>query len=58
MSNLAIYKFIILLKLFGCFPDHKMERGDVADYYYEVQRFDTLVSRFLAALKNLLYQIF
>ncbi len=36
--------------LFGCFPDSPEVRGDVADYYFEVQRFDGLVG---AALKSL-----
>jgi len=36
--------------LFGCFPDSPEIRGDVADYYFEVQRFDSLVG---AAIKSL-----
>ena len=28
------------LQLPGCFPDNKVTRGDVADYYFEVKRFD------------------
>jgi N-sulfoglucosamine sulfohydrolase len=32
------------IRLFGCFPDAPEVRSDVADYYYEVQRFDTLVA--------------
>ena len=38
------------IKLPACFPDHPEVRGDVADYYFEVQRFDRLVA---AALKML-----
>jgi arylsulfatase A-like enzyme len=32
------------IRLFKCFPDHEIVRRDVADYYYEVQRFDSLVA--------------
>jgi arylsulfatase A-like enzyme len=38
------------IKLFECFPDSAAVRGDVADYYFEVQRFDRDVA---AALKTL-----
>lgn len=38
------------IKLFGCFPDSEEIRSDVADYYFEVQRFDREVG---AALKKL-----
>ena len=38
------------IKLPTCFPDDPVTRGDVADYYWEVQRFDALVG---AALKSL-----
>lgn len=38
------------IKLFGCFPDSETIRSDVADYYFEVQRFDREVG---AALKKL-----
>ncbi len=38
------------IKLPACFPDSAAVRGDVADYYVEVQRFDALVA---AALKSL-----
>ena len=31
------------IKLFAHFPDSTEVRSDVADYYFEVQRFDTLV---------------
>lgn len=37
----------------GCFPDHPTVRGDVADYYFEVQRFDRLVGDALAALQEI-----
>ena len=39
------------IRLFECFPDHPEVRSDVADYYYEVQRFDTVVGRALATLE-------
>jgi len=32
------------IELYECLPDHEVVRADVADYYYEVQRFDTLVA--------------
>lgn len=38
--------------LFPCFPDHPEVRGDVADYYWEVQRFDRLVGAAVAALEE------
>ncbi|GIW78511.1 MAG: hypothetical protein KatS3mg105_0318 [Gemmatales bacterium] len=38
------------IKLFACFPDHPVVRSDVADYYYEVQRFDRLVGSALQSL--------
>ena len=41
------------IQLPGCFPDHAVVRGDVADYYFEVQRFDQLVGSALAALEKL-----
>ena len=31
------------IRLPAAFPDHPDTRGDVADYYWEVQRFDALV---------------
>ena len=40
------------IKLPGCFPDHPDVRGDVADYYWEVQRFDSLVGDALATLEK------
>jgi arylsulfatase A-like enzyme len=39
--------------LFGCFPDHPAVRGDVADYYFEVERFDRLVGDALASLDEI-----
>ena len=39
------------IKLPGCFPDHPDVRSDVADYYWEVQRFDRLVGSALQALE-------
>jgi len=40
------------IRLFGCFPDHEVIRSDVADYYYEVQRFDTLVDSAIKILEE------
>jgi N-sulfoglucosamine sulfohydrolase len=40
------------IRLFECFPDHETVRSDVADYYYEVQRFDTLVAGAMAILEE------
>ncbi|MGH7172612.1 MAG: sulfatase family protein [Gemmataceae bacterium] len=40
------------IKLPGCFPDHETVRTDVADYYWEVQRFDREVGEALALLKD------
>jgi N-sulfoglucosamine sulfohydrolase len=40
------------IKLFAHFPDSDVVRGDVADYYYEVQRFDSDVARALALLEQ------
>ena len=39
------------IKLFKCFPDSKTVRGDVADYYFEVQRFDRDVGMALKKLE-------
>ena len=39
------------IKLFGHFPDSPEVRGDVADYYLEVQRFDRVVGAAIAALE-------
>ena len=41
------------IKLFECFPDSPEVRGDVADYYYEVQRWDRDVGKALAKLKEI-----
>ena len=49
-SGAAVGMPLDRVHLFGCFPDHPDVRGDVADYYVEVQRFDQLVG---AALKSL-----
>lgn len=35
----------------ACFPDAEAVRGDLADYYFEVQRFDRLVGEAVAALE-------
>jgi len=40
------------IRLFECFPDHQVVRSDVADYYYEVQRFDTLVASAILLLEE------
>ena len=39
------------IRLSACFPDHPETRGDVADYYFEVQRFDRLVGNALKSLE-------
>jgi arylsulfatase A-like enzyme len=41
------------IHLFGCFPDALEVRSDVADYYYEVQRFDTLVMNAIRSLEKI-----
>jgi arylsulfatase A-like enzyme len=41
------------IKLFKCFPDNEVVRGDVADYYYEVQRFDTLVAGVIRMIEEM-----
>ncbi len=41
------------IRLFGCFPDDPVVRNDVADYYYEVQRFDTLVMEAIRSLEKI-----
>ena len=40
------------IRLFECFPDHEVVRSDVADYYYEVQRFDSLVASAIQVLEE------
>ncbi|MFT4690644.1 MAG: sulfatase family protein [Verrucomicrobiia bacterium] len=40
------------IKLFEHYPDSEMIRSDVADYYYEVERFDGDVGRALALLEE------
>jgi N-sulfoglucosamine sulfohydrolase len=39
--------------LFKHYPDHEIIRSDIADYYFEVQRFDALVGSVLAELKRI-----
>jgi N-sulfoglucosamine sulfohydrolase len=41
------------IRLYECFPDDPVVRSDVADYYYEVQRFDTLVMNTLRSLEKI-----
>jgi N-sulfoglucosamine sulfohydrolase len=41
------------IKLFPHFPDSLEIRGDVADYYFEVQRFDRLVGNALMTLEKI-----
>ena len=41
------------IRMFGCFPDSKSVRGDVADYYFEVQRFDRDVGKALKKLEEI-----
>jgi arylsulfatase A-like enzyme len=40
------------IRLPACFPDDPVVRGDIADYYFEVERFDRLVGEALAALER------
>jgi N-sulfoglucosamine sulfohydrolase len=40
------------INLFGCLPDHRKVRGDIADYYFEVQRFDRDVGNALKILEE------
>ena len=40
------------IRLPACFPDSPEIRGDVADYYFEVQRFDTEVGKVLTELER------
>ncbi len=40
------------IRLFECFPDHEIVRSDVADYYFEVQRFDKLVADAIRILEK------
>jgi len=41
------------IKLFDHYPDSEMIRSDVADYYFEVQRFDSDVDRALQKLEKM-----
>ena len=38
------------IELSGCFPDNRTVRGDIADYYFEVQRFDNDVAKAISIL--------
>ncbi len=40
------------IKPFGCFPDVPEVRSDIADYYWEVQRWDALVGKAVETLKK------
>ncbi len=40
------------IKLFAHYPDSEMIRGDVADYYFEVQRFDSDVGKAIQLLEE------
>ncbi len=40
------------IKLFAHYPDNEVVRGDVADYYFEVQRFDSDVAKAVALLEE------
>jgi len=40
------------IELFACFPESNEIRSDVADYYWEVQRFDREVGELLALLEE------
>jgi N-sulfoglucosamine sulfohydrolase len=42
-----------LIKIPGCFPDSDTVRSDVADYYWEVQRFDQTVASALELLEEI-----
>jgi arylsulfatase A-like enzyme len=41
------------VRLPACFPDDPVTRADVADYYWEVQRFDSLVGAALRSLEEI-----
>ena len=40
------------IRPYACLPDAEPVRSDVADYYYEVQRFDTLVGDMIRTLEE------
>jgi N-sulfoglucosamine sulfohydrolase len=40
------------IRLYECFPDNEIIRSDVADYYYEVERFDSLVASAIRILEE------
>ena len=42
-----------LIKPFPCFPDTEEVRSDIADYYFEVQRFDSDVAKAIAKLEEI-----
>jgi N-sulfoglucosamine sulfohydrolase len=41
------------IELYGCFPDNQVVRSDVADYYFEVQRFDRDVGMAIRKLEEI-----
>lgn len=41
------------IKLFGCFPEDLTVRGDIADYYFEVQRFDSDLAEAIRILEQI-----
>lgn len=41
------------IKVPGCFPDTELVRNDIADYYFEVERFDSVVGDAIAALEEI-----
>jgi N-sulfoglucosamine sulfohydrolase len=41
------------IRLYKSFPDHEIVRSDVADYYYEVQRFDSTVANAIQLLEEI-----
>ena len=45
------------IKLFDHFPDQEQIRSDVADYYFEVQRFDRDVGKLLTRLEELISRV-
>ncbi len=38
--------------MFACLPNVPVVRSDIADYYFEVQRFDKLVEEAITSLKK------
>lgn len=41
------------IKLYGCLPDNRIVRSDLADYYFEVQRFDRDVGMAIRKLEEI-----